>query len=131
MVIHVKGGKGRKNRDVMLSRILLEELQTYVRGLRKKPEVWLFPGNRWHTGNKPITTKVIWAACRQAATRAGLGDEIHPHTLRHYTAFPTMPLLVCGCFVCGLSSFVRGIVRPHRLTLLMNDQQGFHFCKND
>lgn len=28
-------------------------------------------------------TKVIWAACRQAATRAGLGDEIHPHTLRH------------------------------------------------
>ena len=50
---------------------------------------------------------------------------------RHYTAFPTMPLLGCGCFVCGLSSFVRGIVRPHRLTLLMNDQQGFHFCKND
>ena len=83
MVIHVKGGKGRKDRDVMLSQILLEELQTYVRGLRKKPEVWLFPGNRWHTGNKPITTKVIWAACRQAATRAELGDEIHPHTLRH------------------------------------------------
>ena len=80
MVIHVKGGKGRKDRDVMLSRILLEELQTYVRGLRTKPEVWLFPGNRWHTGDKPITTKVIWAACRQAATRAGLGDEIHPHT---------------------------------------------------
>jgi site-specific recombinase XerD len=83
MVIHVKGGKGRKDRDVMLSPKLLEELRTYVRGLRRKPEVWLFPGNRWHTGNKPITTKVIWAACRQAATRAGLGDEIHPHTLRH------------------------------------------------
>ncbi len=83
MVIHVKGGKGRKDRDVMLSLKLLAELRTYVRGLRKKPQVWLFPGNRWHTGNNPITTKVIWAACRQAATRAGLGDEIHPHTLRH------------------------------------------------
>ncbi len=83
MVIHVKGGKGRKDRDVMLSPKLLEELRIYVRGLRRKPEVWLFPGNRWHTGNNPITTKVIWAACRQAATRAGLGDEIHPHTLRH------------------------------------------------
>ena len=83
MVIHVKGGKGRKDRDVMLSPILLQELRAYVRGLRKKPEIWLFPGNRWHTGNQPITTKVIWAACRQAATRAGLGDEIHPHTLRH------------------------------------------------
>jgi site-specific recombinase XerD len=83
MVVHVKGGKGRKDRDVMLSPKLLEELRTYVRGLRRKPEVWLFPGNRWHTGSKPITTKVIWAACRQAAIRAGLGDEIHPHTLRH------------------------------------------------
>ncbi len=83
MVIHVKGGKGRKDRDVMLSPILLEELRTYVRGLRKKPELWLFPGNRWHTGKMPISTKVIWSACRQAATRAGLGDEIHPHTLRH------------------------------------------------
>jgi integrase/recombinase XerD len=83
MVIHVRGGKGRKDRDVMLSPILLQELRAYVRGLRKKPEIWLFPGNRWHTGNQPITTKVIWAACRQAATRAGLGDEIHPHTLRH------------------------------------------------
>ena len=83
MVVHVKGGKGRKDRDVMLSAKLLEELRTYVRGLRRKPEVWLFPGNRWHTGSNPISTKVIWSACRQAAIRAGLGDEIHPHTLRH------------------------------------------------
>jgi site-specific recombinase XerD len=73
MVIHVKGGKGRKDRDVMLSPKLLEELRTYVRGLRRKPEVWLFPGNR------PITTKVIWAACRLAATGAGLGDENRLH----------------------------------------------------
>jgi site-specific recombinase XerD len=83
MVIHVKGGKGRKDHDVMLSPKLLDELQRYFSGLRQQPERWLFPGNRWHTGKMPITTKVIWAACRQAATRAGLGDEIHPHTLRH------------------------------------------------
>jgi integrase/recombinase XerD len=83
MVIHVKGGKGRKDRDVMLSPKLLQELESYLRGLRRPPELWLFPGNRWHTGKRPITSKVIWAACREAATRAGLGDEIHPHTLRH------------------------------------------------
>jgi integrase/recombinase XerD len=83
MVVHVKGGKGRKDRDVMLSPKLLDELRRYVRGLRQRPELWLFPGNRWHTGNRPITSKVIWEACREAATRAGLGDEIHPHTLRH------------------------------------------------
>jgi len=83
MVIHVRAGKGRKDRDVMLSPKLLEELQAYLQGLPKKPELWLFPGNRWHTGKLPITTKVIWSACRQAAIRAGLGDEVHPHTLRH------------------------------------------------
>ena len=83
MVIHVKGGKGRKDRDVMLSPKLLQELECYLGGLRRRPDVWLFPGNRWHTGQRPITTKVIWAACREAATRAGLGEEIHPHTLRH------------------------------------------------
>jgi integrase/recombinase XerD len=83
MVIHVKGGKGRKDRDVMLSPKLLDELRRYFRGLRQRPKLWLFPGNRWHTGKMPITTKVIWQACRQAATRAGLGNEIHPHTLRH------------------------------------------------
>src|SRR6201987_5796434 len=72
MVMHVQGGKGRKDRDVMLSPKLLEALREHWRGLQRKPSTWLFPGNRWHTGPKPITTtKVIWAACRQAATRAG------------------------------------------------------------
>jgi integrase/recombinase XerD len=83
MVLHVKGGKGRKDRDVMLSPKLLQELRQYWRGLRGKPKEWLFPGNRWHTGKKPISAKVIWQACSQAAKRAGLGDDIHPHTLRH------------------------------------------------
>lgn len=44
MVVHVEGGKGRKDRDVMLSTMLLEELRAHYRQLRRKPEVWLFPG---------------------------------------------------------------------------------------
>jgi len=84
MVVHIHGGKGRKDRDVMLSPALLEALRTYWRGLRRKPTVWLFPGNRWHTSSRPVTTKVLWTACRQAAVRAGLEHKnIHPHTLRH------------------------------------------------
>jgi integrase/recombinase XerD len=83
MVIHVRGGKGRKDRDVMLSPKLLDALRQYWRGLRRKPKTWLFPGNRWHTGERPILSKVVWQACREAATRARLGDEVHPHTLRH------------------------------------------------
>jgi integrase/recombinase XerD len=83
MVVHVQGGKGRKDRDVMLSPNLLEELGEHWRGLRVKPKTWLFPGNRWHTGEHPIDSKVPWEACHQAAKRAGLQKEVHPHTLRH------------------------------------------------
>jgi len=84
MVVHIHGGKGRKDRDVMLSPALLEALRTYWRGLPHKPTMWLFPGNRWHTSSRPVTTKVLWTACRQAAVRAGLEHKnIHPHTLRH------------------------------------------------
>jgi len=84
MVVHIRGGKGRKDRDVMLSPALLEALRTYWRGLRHKPSEWLFPGNRWHTSSRPVTTKVLWTACREAAVRGGLEHKnIHPHTLRH------------------------------------------------
>jgi site-specific recombinase XerD len=84
MVIHIHGGKGNRDRDVMLSQKLLGALRQYWRGLRRKPNEWLFPGNRWHTGNQPITTKVLWTACEHAAQRAGLTHRrIYPHLLRH------------------------------------------------
>ena len=83
MVIHVQGGKGRKDRDVMLSPKLLEALREHWRSLRRKPAEWLFPGNRWHTATHPINTKVAWQACQAAAQRAGIQKEVHPHTLRH------------------------------------------------
>ena len=84
MVIHIHGGKGNRDRDVMLSQKLLDALRGYWRGLRRKPTEWLFPGTRWHTGSRPITTKVLWDACQHAAKRAGFAHRhIHPHTLRH------------------------------------------------
>jgi site-specific recombinase XerD len=84
MVVHIRGGKGAKDRDVMLSPKLLEALRSYWRGLRRRPTEWLFPGNSWHTASRPVTTKVLWTACEKAAEGAGLAHRhIHPHTLRH------------------------------------------------
>src|SRR6201981_867387 len=83
MVIHVQGGKGRKDRDVMLSPKLLEVLRQHWRRSRRKTSDWLFPGNRWHTANYPIDAKTLYHACQGAAKRAGLNQIIHPHTLRH------------------------------------------------
>jgi len=83
MVIRVQDGKGRRDRDVMLSPRLLEELRQHWRRLRRKTSDWLFPGNCRHTADYPIETKTPRNACRQAAQRAGLKKAVHPHTLRH------------------------------------------------
>jgi integrase/recombinase XerD len=83
MVIHVRGGKGRQDRDVMLSPKLLEELRKHWQRLPRKSSDWLFPGNRWHTADHPVDAKTAWHACQQAARRAGLKKAVHPHTLRH------------------------------------------------
>jgi integrase/recombinase XerD len=83
MVVHIQGGKGRKDRDVMLSSKLLEELREHWHRLRRRPKVRLFPGNHDHCADQPIDTKTVWNACKQAAQRAGIRKDVHPHTLRH------------------------------------------------
>ena len=83
MVMHIQGGKGRVDRDVMLSPKLLEELREHWRCLPRKSSVWLFPGNRWHSSDQPIDTKTPRNACKQAAQRAGIKKKVYPHILRH------------------------------------------------
>src|SRR3981189_3961709 len=83
MVIHIQGGKGRRDRDVMLSPKLLEELREHWRRLPRKSREWLFPGNRWHNSDQPIDTNTPRNACKEAAKRAGIKKQVHPHTLRH------------------------------------------------
>jgi site-specific recombinase XerD len=81
-VVHIRGGKRRRDRDVPLSPKLLETLREYWRWM--KPKTWLFPGyeNGWRV-DKPITDKVIWHACKQAAKNAGIQKRVTPHLLRH------------------------------------------------
>jgi len=88
MVVHIRGGKGRKDRDVMLSPKLLAALRTHWRYYHRKFSTWLFPSN--YRKDRPIDTKTVWYACQKAAQRAGLQKRVHPHTLRHYSASPTI-----------------------------------------
>ena len=85
MVIHIRQGKGARDRDVPLSPKLLEELRDWWR--LKKPRGYLFPSTAGQRGvDQPISDKTVWHACHAAATRAGLTKKIHPHTLRHSCA---------------------------------------------
>jgi site-specific recombinase XerD len=82
MVIHVRQGKGSRDRDVPLTPKLLEALRQYWRW--KRPKVYLFPSTSGHRGvEQPISDTTVWHACRGAAVRAGIKKRIGPHTLRH------------------------------------------------
>ena len=81
-VIHIRQGKGSRDRDVPLTPKLLEALRQYWRW--KKPRVYLFPSTPGHHGvEEPISDKTVWYACQRAATKAGIKKRIGPHTLRH------------------------------------------------
>ena len=88
MVVHIQDGKGRQDRDVMLSPVLLEELRAHWRRLRQK-SVWLFPGNRWHSGDHPMDDKTPYHACVEAARRAGIKKRIYPHVCSAIASPPT------------------------------------------
>jgi site-specific recombinase XerD len=82
MILHIRQGKGGKDRDVPLSPILLETLREYWRWMR--PRTYLFPGTvNGLRADKPITSKVIWEACVEAAKNAGIAKRVSPHLLRH------------------------------------------------
>jgi integrase/recombinase XerD len=78
MVIRIQQAKGRKDRNVMLSPVLLDTLRLYCK--RGRPKDWLFPG--YSTG-KPITTKAVFLMIRKAAARARITKTVSPHVLRH------------------------------------------------
>lgn len=77
-VIHVREGKGRKERLVNLSPLLLELLRRYWK-LERPPEPWLFTSR----AGGPLRSETVRDALAQAARRAGIEKRVTPHVLRH------------------------------------------------
>ena len=81
-MIHVERGKGGGGRDIPLSAALLETLREYWRW--KKPRIYLFPSSTGHRGqDRPMSDKVVWYTCKEAARYARIKKHVTPHTLRH------------------------------------------------
>jgi integrase/recombinase XerD len=78
-LIHVRLGKGNKDRYVMLADRLLESLRSYW--VQVKPEgKWLFPGRRKGTH---LSASAVRKALDEAVRSAKLKKRVTPHTLRH------------------------------------------------
>ena len=82
MVIRVEQGKGKKDRYVMLSELLLDELRAYWRAFR--PVRWLFEGR---VKGEPLSASTAEKVFTSAAGRAGIRKAVSFHSLRH--AFAT------------------------------------------
>ncbi len=82
MVLRVEQGKGRKDRYVMLSPILLATLREYWKIAR--PKTWLFQHQHL---DKPICTSTMRTIVRKARAAAGIRKNVTTHSLRH--AFAT------------------------------------------
>jgi integrase/recombinase XerD len=84
MLIRVEQGKGRKDRNAMLSPQLLALLRLWWReGKRRNvllPHGWLFPGRNCL---EPVSTRQLNRAVHEAAEAAGIHKRVTPHTLRH------------------------------------------------
>ena len=97
MLIRVEQGKGRKDRNAMLSPQLLRLLRLWWREGKRRgvmlPGGWLFPGQN---SLEPISTRQLNRAVHEAAEAAGIKKRVSPHTLRHYVSFLTMSGTCCS-----------------------------------
>jgi integrase/recombinase XerD len=84
MLLGVEQGKGRRDRNAMLSPQLLELLRLWWREGRRRgvmlPHGWLFPGR---SCTDPVSSRQLHRAVQEAAEVAGIRKRVSPHTLRH------------------------------------------------
>jgi site-specific recombinase XerD len=78
MIIHIREGKGKFPRQVMLSPKLLELLRLYWRW--RKPTDWLFPGEE---PGHPLKANTVRVACQKLREQLGISKPLSPHVLRH------------------------------------------------
>lgn len=77
MTLRIVQSKGKKDRYVMLSQKLLQELREYVRLYR--PKIYLFEGQY----GGAITTRTIQEVFTAAKKKAGILQPVGIHSLRH------------------------------------------------
>lgn len=80
MQIHVRCAKGKKDRYVQLSPILLEILRAYILSCKERPKKWLFESS--YTGG-PYPTRTVQMIFSNAKKAAGIAKEVGIHSLRH------------------------------------------------
>ncbi len=77
MIVYIRNAKGNKDRIVMLSASLLEELREYF--IKYKPSYYLFEGQKGERYSEKSVQNIV----KNTALKAGIIKPVTPHVLRH------------------------------------------------
>ncbi len=77
-MIHIRGGKGRKDRYTLLSEKVIQVLKAYLEAYM--PVDWLFPGEK---PTKHLSTRSAQLVFNRAVDKAGIQKDASFHCLRH------------------------------------------------
>ena len=109
--LHIRGGKGHKDRFVPASPRLLEELRAYWKVDR--PSNYLFPGK---TPDNPLSSATVQKAMKLALAKADITKAASPHTLRHSWATAMLEAgvdLLTISKILGHASFITTMIYLH------------------
>lgn len=84
-MLHIRQGKGKKDRYVPLGNYLVSTLRLYIQVYN--PKIWLFNGQSLSCSGRKFDKRfsqrgILWAVTA-AAKSAGISKNINVHTLRH------------------------------------------------
>lgn len=118
-LLHVRGGKGAKDRMVPLPAKTYRYLQRYW-SFHRNP-LYIFPalgrsGKDGHTATQPMSRNTVQGGLRRTVAKVGLGGRgIHLHTLRHSYA---THLLEAGVNIKTVQVFLGHNTLQHTLIYL-------------
>ena len=80
-MLHIRQGKGRKDRYVPLGNLLVRGLKTYLDA--EHPYVWLFNGKNKNGELQQFSETGVQWLIKEASKRAGIKKHVTSHILRH------------------------------------------------
>lgn len=79
--LHIRQGKGRKDRYVPLGNLLIKGLQKYI--AHENPQKWLFNGNNRKGEPCQLSSHGVYWVVSETRKKSGIQKPITAHTLRH------------------------------------------------
>lgn len=80
-MLHIRQGKGRKDRYVPLSEMQIRGLKKYITA--ENPAIWCFTGNDREGKTVPLSAQGVQWIVKEARKHSGIKKEVTTHSLRH------------------------------------------------